>query len=111
MFLRSINFPFAGMYQAMGISFSSAVIPVVLALVWVKTNKNGVFWAILVGAFSGILYWSSVGFDMSWGVVWSNIIVMLVSLVVVVGWSLIKPENFDYSLMEELSLNKSTKIK
>ena len=111
MFLRSINFPFAGMYQAMGISFSSAVIPVVLALIWVKTNKNGVFWAILVGAFSGILYWSSVGFDMSWGVVWSNVIVMLVSLVVVVVWSLIKPENFDYSSMKELSLNKSMKTK
>lgn len=97
MFLRAIHFPFAGMYQAMGISFSSAVIPLVLALLWSKTNRNGVFWAIIGGAFAGLSYWWSVGFDMSWGVVWSNIIVMCVSLVTVTVWSIVNPENFDYS--------------
>lgn len=105
-YLRSIHFPFAGMYQAMGISFSSAVIPVVLALVWGKTNRNGVFGAIIIGAVSGILYWWSVGFDMAWGVVWSNIIVMVVSLVVVVLWSLIKPEKFDYASMKDMSITQ-----
>lgn len=107
MYLRSINFPFAGMYQAMGISFSSAVIPVVLALVWVKTNRNGVFWAIIIGAVSGITYWWSVGFDMGWGVVWSNIIVMVVSLIIVLVWSLLKPEKFNYATMKEYSINQA----
>ncbi len=105
MFLRSINFPFSGMYQAMGIAFSSAVIPVFLSLVWKKTNRNGVFWAIMIGALSGIYYWGSVGFDMNWGVVWSNIIVMGVSLVIVFAWSLIKPEKFDFNSMKDLSIN------
>lgn len=96
MYLRAIHFPFAGMYQAMGISFSSAVIPIVLSVLWAKTNRDGVFWAIIIGAFSGLFYWGSVGFDMGMGVVWSNIIVMAVSLATVTIWSLIKPENFDY---------------
>lgn len=107
-FLRSINFPFAGMYQAMGISFSSAVIPVIFALMWVKTNRNGVFWAIIIGAFFGIIYWWSVGFDMGWGVVWSNIIVMMVSLIIVVLWSVIRPEKFNYASMKEWGINKAS---
>ncbi|KDR94424.1 transporter, SSS family [Peptoclostridium litorale DSM 5388] len=114
MHLRAIHFPFAGMYQAMGISFSSAVIPLVLALLWSKTNRNGVFWAIIGGAFAGLSYWWSVGFDMSWGVVWSNIIVMCVSLVTVTVWSLVKPENFDYSSLsgglDESDIGNEAKI-
>ena len=108
MFMRSINFPFAGMYQAMGISFSSAVLPVIFALIWLKTNRNGVFWAIIIGAISGITYWWSVGFDMGWGVVWSNIIVMIVSLAIVVLWSIIRPEKFDYASMNGWSINKAS---
>lgn len=107
MYLRSIQFPFAGMYQAMGISFSSAVIPVIFALIWVKTNRNGVFWAIIIGAVSGISYWWSVGFDMGWGVVWSNIIVMAVSFVIVMAWSLLSPEKFNYASMKNFSINKA----
>lgn len=106
MFLRYINFPFAGMYQGMGISFSSAVIPVILALAWKKTNRNGVFWAIILGAASGIIYWCSVDFDMGWGVAWSNIIVMVVSFVVVMVWSLLKSEDFNYSTLKDLSINQ-----
>ena len=109
-YLRSINFPFAGMYQAMGISFSSAVIPVILALVWSKTNRNGVFCAIIIGAFSGISYWWSVGFDMGFGVVWSNIIVMLVSLVISVLWSVLRPENFHYESMKNLGKDGTSAV-
>ena len=105
MFLRYIEFPFSAMYQAMGIAFSSAVIPVILALVWKKTNKNGVFAAIIVGALCGIAYWVHAGFDMNWGVVFSNVIVMGVSVVIVIVWSLIRPENFDFGALKDSGIN------
>ncbi|NLD18624.1 MAG: hypothetical protein GX663_00020 [Clostridiales bacterium] len=94
MILRTVNFPFSGMYQAMGIAFSSAVIPVILSLAWKKTNRDGVFWAIIFGAAAGVAYWLYTGFDMNWGVVISNIIVITVSTITVMGWSILKPENY-----------------
>jgi len=105
MLLRHIGFPFSAMYQAMGIAFSSAVIPVVMALCWKKTNRDGVFAAIIVGALCGICYWIHAGFDMNWGVVWSNIIVMGISVIIVTVWSIIRPENFDFSSLQNSGIN------
>ena len=105
MFLRHIEFPFSAMYQAMGIAFSSAVIPVIMALVWKKTNRDGVFTAIIIGALCGIAYWIHAGFDMNWGVVWSNVIVMGISVIIVTVWSLLKPENFDYGKLKNSGIN------
>ena len=93
------------MYQAMGIAFSSAVIPVIMALVWKKTNRDGVFTAIIIGALCGIAYWIHAGFDMNWGVVWSNVIVMGISVIIVTVWSLLKPENFDYGKLKNSGIN------
>lgn len=108
--LRHIGFPFSGMYQAMGIAFSSAVIPVILSLCWKKTNRNGVFAAIIIGALCGIGYWIHAGFDMNWGVVFSNIIVMGISVVVVVVWSLVRPENFDYSSLKDSGVSMGEEV-
>jgi len=92
---RAIGFTFAGMYQAMGIFFSSAVIPLCLAVWWKDANPDGCFWGTVIGAVLGIWYWASVDFNLGWGVVWANIIVMAVSCIAI-PWSIAKPHNFDF---------------
>jgi Na+/proline symporter len=100
---RAIGFTFAGMYQAMGIFFSSAVIPLCMAVWWKDANRDGCFWGVVIGAALGIYYWASVGFNLGWGVVWANIIVMAVSCIAI-PWSIAKPENFDYKAMAKLDI-------
>ena len=87
---RAIGFGFAGMYQAMGIAFSSAVIPLIMATFWTKTNRNAVFWATIVGSICGTTYWIHTDMDLLWGVVASNIIVMAVSALIAIPWTLIQ---------------------
>ncbi|HCX05068.1 MAG TPA: hypothetical protein DHM42_11365, partial [Clostridiales bacterium] len=99
---RIIGFSFSGMYEAMGVAFSSAVVPLIMMVFWKKTNYSGVFWGTIIGALCGIYYWVVVtNFDMLWGVVWGNIIVMSVSAVIAIPWTLIKPQPFDYSTLKD----------
>lgn len=97
---RAIGFTFSGMYQAMGVAFSSAVVPMWMAIFYSKTNRNGVFYGTIIGAVIGLYYWMVVAnFDLLWGVVWGNIIVMVVSAGIAIPWTLIKPEPFDFTTL------------
>lgn len=105
---RSIGFSFSGMYQAMGVFFSSAVIPLWMAIFHRNTNRSGVFWGTIVGAIVGSYYWIAIAdFDMLWGVVWANIIVMAVSAIVAIPWTLIKPEPFNFKTLNEAGYDYS----
>ena len=103
LFFRHIGFSFSGMYQAMGITFSSAVIPVIMACFVKSTNRNGAFWATIIGSVCGMSYWISTGADLLWGVVWGNIIVLGVSALIVIPWTIIKPQPFDFSALQAAS--------
>jgi len=47
-----------------------------------------------------LYYWMVVAnFDLLWGVVWGNIIVMVVSAGIAIPWTLIKPEPFDFTTL------------
>ena len=98
---RAIGFGFAGMYKAMGIAFSSAVIPLIMSAFWRKTNRDAVFWGTIIGSACGIGYWMSTDMDLLWGVVYSNVIVMGVSAIIAIPWTLIKPQPFDFGEMKE----------
>ncbi len=100
-FFRHIGFSFAGMYQAMGIAFSSAVIPVIMACFVRTTNRNGAFWAAIVGSMCGITYWTATGMDLLWGVVWGNIIVLSVSALIAIPWTVLRPQPFDFNSLRE----------
>ena len=100
-FFRQIGFSFAGMYQAMGIAFSSAAIPVMMACFVKNTNREGAFWAAIVGSICGITYWTATGADLLWGVVWGNIIVLGVSAVIAVTWTIMRPQPFNYGSLRE----------
>jgi len=99
---RAIGFTFSGMYQAMGVAFSSAVIPMWMAIFYSNTNRNGVFWGTIIGAAVGLYYWCIVAnFDLLWGVVWGNIIVMSVSAIIAIPWTIVKPEPFDFTTLHD----------
>ena len=100
-FFRQIGFSFAGMYQAMGIAFSSAAIPVMMACFVKNTNREGAFWAAIIGSICGITYWTATGADLLWGVVWGNIIVLGVSAVIAVTWTIMRPQPFNYGSLRE----------
>ena len=104
LFFRHIGFSFAGMYQAMGITFSAAVIPVIMACFVRTTNRNGAFWAAIVGSICGLTYWLGTGADLTWGVVRGNIIVMGVSALIAIPWTLLRPQPFDYDKLRETPL-------
>ncbi len=101
LFFRHIGFSFAGMYQAMGIAFSSAVIPVIMACFVRTTNCNGAFWAAIIGSLCGITYWMATGMDLLWGVVWGNVIVLSVSALIAIPWTVLRPQPFDFNSLRE----------
>ena len=98
---RHVGFSFAGMYQAMGITFSSAVIPVIMACYVKSTNRNGAFVATILGSVCGMSYWIATGADLLWGVVWGNIIVLGVSALIVIPWTILRPQPFDFDSLTE----------
>ena len=99
---RVIGFSFSGMYQAMGVAFSSAVIPMWMAIFYRTTNRDGVFWGTIIGGAVGIYYWVAVAnYDLLWGVVWANVIVMGVSALIAIPWTIIKPQPFDYRTLHD----------
>ena len=102
-FFQQIGFSFAGMYQAMGIAFSSAVVPVIMAIYVRTTNRDGAFWAAIIGSVCGISYWTTTGLDLLWGVVWGNIIVLSVSAAIVIPWTILRPQPFDFASLREAS--------
>jgi len=99
---RIIGFTFSGMYQAMGVAFSSAVIPLWALCFYKNTNLDGAFWATVIGGVVGIVYWIWIAnMDLLWGVVWANIIVMGLSFVIIVPWTIIKPHPFDIQSLKD----------
>ena len=101
LYFHYIGFSFAGMYQAMGIAFSSAVIPVIMACFVKTTNRDGAFWATIIGSVCGLAYWASTGADLVWGVVWGNIIVLGVSAIIAIAWTALRPQPFNFNSLRD----------
>ena len=99
---RSIGFSFSGMYQAMGIAFSSTVVPLFMVIFSKRTNRNAVFWSVIIPGVVGLYYWIvGTNMDLLWGVVWGNIIVMCGSAAIVIIWTILSPEEFDYKSLKD----------
>jgi len=84
------------------------VVPLWMAIFHKNTNRAGVFWGTIVGGVVGSYYWMAIAdYDMLWGVVWANIIVMGVSAIIAVPWTLAKPEPFDFRTLNEAGYDYS----
>ncbi len=100
------------MYLAMGILIGSAVVPVALAVMWNKTNKNAATVGAIAGLACGLAFWFGTAYQMAGEITINstshevpllvgNITSILVGAAVVLLGSKIRPEHFDFDLMKQ----------
>jgi Na+/proline symporter/nucleotide-binding universal stress UspA family protein len=99
-------------YLAMGILIGSAVVPVALAVMWNKTNKNAATVGAIAGLACGLAFWFGTAYQMAGEITINstshevpllvgNITSILVGAAVVLLGSKIRPEHFDFDLMKQ----------
>ncbi|MDW0282625.1 MAG: sodium/solute symporter [Nitrososphaeraceae archaeon] len=109
-------------YLTMGIWIGSAVIPILLSVIWKKTNKVGAIAGCLVGLVSGISVWimsayilygevsiSSTGEDIP--LLFGNITSISVGAALVIVISVIRPNYFNFEVMKQKILVVDEKIR
>lgn len=100
------------MYLAMGILIGSAVVPVALAVMWNKTNKNAATIGAIAGLACGLASWFGTAYLMAGEITINstshevpllvgNITSILVGAAIVLLGSKIRPEHFDFDLMKQ----------
>ena len=79
-----------GILLLTGALVGSTVWPIAAGLYWEKTNPSAAFWAMLVGSISGLTFYFAVSSFAA------ALLGFAVSAVIVVGWTLISPREFDW---------------
>jgi len=109
-------------YLSMGIMIGSAVAPISFAILWKKTNKYAATSAAIIGLGSGVLSWLWSA-DLLYGEVTlsstGNLLPLLIGNVVSISvgfaitfiGSMMKPENFDFSIMKQKILVIDDKVR
>jgi SSS family transporter len=99
-------------YLAMGVLIGSAVAPITLAIVWKRTNKVAATLGAVAGLICGVAVWLASSY-LLYGVVSvsttsqnvpllaGNITSILVGAILTLFGSMIKPDNFDFTLMKQ----------
>lgn len=99
-------------YLAMGILIGSAVVPVVLALVWKKTNRTAAMLGAVLGLACGVAMWL-LSADLIYGNIsllstGQNIVLLMgnltsisVGAIVTIIGSLLKPEQFNFGITRQ----------
>jgi SSS family transporter len=111
--LNAIELSLGWVYLMMGIFIGSAVIPVALVLTWGKANAEGAIGGAVTGLLLGIISWivaCHIEFDGvinvdnlggNYPMLTGNLFAILSSGAVHIGWSMVAPQNFDFSLINE----------
>ncbi|MEP6576500.1 MAG: universal stress protein [Nitrososphaerota archaeon] len=99
-------------YLAMGILIGSAVVPVVLALVWKKTNRTAAMLGAVIGLTCGVAIWLLLA-DLIYGNIsllstGQNIVLLMgnltsisVGAIITIIGSLLKPEQFNFGITRQ----------
>ena len=99
-------------YLAMGILIGSAVVPVVLALVWKKTNRTAAMLGAVIGLTCGVAIWLLLT-DLIYGNIsllstGQNIVLLMgnltsisVGAIITIIGSLLKPEQFNFGITRQ----------
>ncbi len=109
-------------YLMMGIMIGSAVAPISLAILWKKTNRIAATCGAIVGLVCGVTAWlitTNYMFDeislVSTGnqipLLYGNIVSILTGLFITILGSIIKPENFDFKLIQQKILVVDDKVR
>ncbi|HYY39675.1 MAG TPA: universal stress protein, partial [Nitrososphaera sp.] len=109
-------------YLAMGVLIGSAVVPISLAIVWKRTNKVAATAGALAGLVCGVGIWLGSSYAL-YGVVSvsttsknlpllaGNVTSIVVGAIVTLFGSIIKPDNFDFTLMRQKIMIVDAKIR
>ncbi|WMJ74477.1 sodium:solute symporter family protein [Cytophagaceae bacterium ABcell3] len=73
----------------------STIWPILTGLYWKKANWQGAFWGMLTGTISGLIVY----FEIGWYA--ASLTGALVSMVITIIFSLLKPSNFQWKLLKE----------
>jgi len=109
-------------YLMMGIIIGSAVAPISFAILWKKTNRLAATFGAIIGLLCGVTIWLVTANSMfgeitlhSTGnqipLLYGNIVSILTGLFVTIFGSLIKPENFDFGIMQQKILVVDDKVR
>ncbi|MFB5599527.1 MAG: sodium/solute symporter [Nitrososphaeraceae archaeon] len=124
--LASLLFPLGislgYMYLTMGIIIGPSVIPLTIALIWKKTNKNAIITGSLLGLVFGITTWLVIAYtfygDISiestkeyMPLLFGNIVSISSGGIISIIISLLKPENFNFNIMKQKIFVTDQKIR
>jgi len=124
--LASILFPLGVslgyMYLTMGIIIGPSVIPITIALIWKKTNKNAIIVGSLLGLVFGITTWLMIAYiyygEISINstkeyipLLFGNIVSISSGGIISIVISLLKPENFNFNIMKQKIFVTDQKIR
>jgi SSS family transporter len=109
-------------YLAMGVLIGSAVVPISLAIVWKRTNKVAATVGALAGLVCGVAIWlasSHILYGMisvsttsqNIPLLAGNLTSIMVGAIVTLLGSMVKPDNFDFTLMKQKIMIVDAKIR
>ncbi|KAG6807845.1 hypothetical protein H0H92_006224 [Tricholoma furcatifolium] len=111
----SMGWLYSHMQTFMGVVLGSAVVPIALCITWSKANKWGCICGAVGGFSAGILAWLVTTASLNGGVInvtttggnyemlAGNLASIGVGGIIAVAWSLISPENFDFTITRAIN--------
>jgi hypothetical protein len=103
------------LYELMGTIIGSAVLPIALCISWKKCNGTGAVVGAIVGFVAAIAGWIGITHSLNDGVVTvdttfgdyemltGNLLAIGVGGLVTIGWSLVRPANFDWNITRAIN--------
>lgn len=110
------------LYELMGSIIGSAVVPVALCITWKKCNGTGAIVGAIVGFAAAMAGWIGITAHLNDGVVdvnttfgdyemlTGNLLAIGVGGIITVGWSLVRPANFDFEITRAINVKAVTPI-
>lgn len=110
------------LYELMGSIIGSAVVPVALCITWKKCNGTGAIVGAILGFAAAMAGWIGITAHLNNGVIdvnttfgdyemlTGNLLAIGVGGLVTVGWSLVRPENFDFDITRAINVQAVSTI-
>lgn len=110
------------LYELMGTMIGSAVVPIALCITWRKANGTGAVVGAIAGFCAGVAGWIGITSSLNDGVInvettfgdyemlTGNLLAIGIGGIVTVGWSLIRPANFDWDITRAINNVHATTV-
>ncbi|WOO85789.1 Urea active transporter [Vanrija pseudolonga] len=110
------------LYELMGTMIGSAVVPIALCITWKKANGTGAIAGAVLGFVAGVAGWLGITARLNNGVInvdttfgdyemlTGNLLAIGIGGIVTVGWSLIRPANFDWDITRAINYSAGSKV-